>query len=114
MSARIGASISRAVDRRAGRRGHRRDGADVVEVAVGDEDRLDLAARRLDRGEDPLGLLAGVDDQQPVGALAAEQEAVLGDRADGEHLDLERHRRSAPPRARIRARSRRRHIIMSM
>ena len=34
----------------------------------------------LDRGEDPLGLLAGVDDQDPVGALAAEQEAVLGDR----------------------------------
>ena len=59
----------RAVDRRPGRRRHRRDGADVVEVAVGEEDRLDLGAGRLDRGEDPLGLLAGVDDQQLVGAL---------------------------------------------
>ena len=54
-----------AVDRRAGRRGHRRDGADVVEVAVGEQDRLDLGADLLDRGEDPLGLLARVDDQRP-------------------------------------------------
>ena len=91
MSARIGTSICRAVDRRAGRGGHRRDGADVVEVAVGEEDRLDLRPARLDRGEDPLGLLAGVDDEHPVGALAAQQEAVLGERADREHLDVEAH-----------------------
>ena len=80
----------RAVDRRAGRLRHRGDGADVVEVAVGEEDRLDAHPHLLDRGEDALGLLARVDDQRPVGALAAKQEAVLGDRADGEHLDVER------------------------
>ena len=81
----------RAVDGGAGRLGDRRDGADVVEVAVGEEDRLDRHAHLLDRGQDPLGLLAGVDDQRPVGAVAAQQEAVLGDRADREHLDIEAH-----------------------
>ena len=91
MSASSGTSSSRAVDRRAGRRGDRRDGADVVEVAVGEQDRLDLAPISLDRGEDPLRLLTGVDDQDAVGALATQQEAVLGDRADGEHLDVEGH-----------------------
>ena len=93
MSARIGTSICRAVDRRPGRRRHRRDGADVVEVAVGEQDRLDLA-HLPGGGEDPLRLLAGVDDEDAVGALAAQQEAVLGDRADREHLDVEAHRRA--------------------
>ena len=50
-----------------------------------------VAPARLDRGEDPLRLLAGVDDQAAVGALAAQQEAVLGERADREHLDVEAH-----------------------
>ena len=86
----------------------------MVEVAVGDEDRLDLRPARLHRRQDPLGLLAGVDDQQLVGALAPEQEAVLGDGADREHLDVEGHGTLYSPRARIRARSRRRHIAMSM
>ena len=111
MSASTGTSISRAVDGRPGRLRHRRDGADVVEVAVGDQDRLDLGAGLLDLGEDPLRLLARVDDQRLVGALAADDEAVLGDRADGELANLEAHE---PSPARIRARSRRRHIIMSM
>ena len=54
----------RAVDGRAGRAGDRRDRADVVEVAVGDQDRLDLDAERLDRVEQPLGLIARVDDHR--------------------------------------------------
>jgi hypothetical protein len=92
----------------------------VVEVAVGDEDRLDLRPGRLDRRQDPLLLLTGVDDQQPVGVLAPEQEAVLGDGTNREHLDVERHgqmvagRAVYSLRARIRARSRRRHKVMSM
>ena len=44
----------------------------------------------LDRAEDPLGLLAGIDDQPAVGAVAAEDEAVLGHLADGEHADVHR------------------------
>ena len=46
----------------------------------------------LDRGENPLGLLAGVDDQAAVGAVAAEDEAVLGHLADGEHADVHTRR----------------------
>ena len=42
----------------------------------------------LDRAEDALGLVAGIDDQPAVGALAAEDEAVLGHRADGEAADV--------------------------
>ena len=101
----------RAVDRGPGGSRHRRHRADVVEVAMGDEDRLDRRPRRLDRRQDPLRLLTGIDDQQPIRVPAPEQEAVLGDGADRKHLGVERH---YSPRARIRARSRRRHIAMSM
>ena len=52
----------RAIDGRAGRPREGRDSADVVEVAVGDEDRLDLHAELLDRAQQPVGLFAGVDD----------------------------------------------------
>jgi len=45
-----------------------------------------------DRGEDPLRLIAGVDDDQLVATLAPDQEGVLGDLADRQHLDVERHR----------------------
>jgi hypothetical protein len=83
----------------------------VVEVAVRDQDRLDLDAHRLDRGEDAVGLVAGIDDQAAAGAFAAHDEAVLRDLPDREHLHVEAHRYS---RARMRARSRRRHIAMSM
>ena len=51
----------RAVDGRAGGARERRDGADVVEVAVRDQDRLDLDAERLDRLDQTLGLIAGID-----------------------------------------------------
>ena len=53
------------------------------------------------------GLVAGVDDQGPVGVVAAQQVAVLGHRADGEHADV--HQRSF-----IFARWRRRHMKRSM
>ena len=44
------------------------------------------------------GLVAGIDDQRAVGAVLAEQEAVLGDLADREHADV--HRLSPPAPAR--------------
>ena len=81
-----------AVDGRAGGPGDRRDGADVVEVGVGDEDRVDPDPELVDHVQDPLGLLARVDDQAAVGAVAAEDEAVLGHLADGEHAHVHRRR----------------------
>ena len=85
-----------AVDGGAGRLGDRGHGADVIEVAVGEQDRLELDSQLLDRRQQPRRLLAGIDDQALVGALAAEDVAVLGDRADGEAADLHRLSRSAP------------------
>ncbi len=58
----------RAVHGRAGGARDRRDGADVVEVAVREQDRLDLHAERVDRGEQALGLIARVDDHRARGA----------------------------------------------
>ena len=77
-----------AVDRRPGRLGHRGDGADVVEVAVGQQDRLELDPELVDRRKQARRLLAGIDDQALVGAVAAEDVAVLGDLADGQPADL--------------------------
>ena len=54
----------RAVDRRAGGLRDGRDGADVVEVRVREQDRLERHAERVDRAEQLVGLLAGVDDQR--------------------------------------------------
>ena len=46
-------------------RATRRHRADVVEVRVGEEDRLDLLdPERVDRLEQPLGLVAGIDDER--------------------------------------------------
>jgi len=53
-----------AVDRRPGLARQRGDGADVVEVRVGEEDRLDLSPHLRHLGEDSLGLVAGIDDDQ--------------------------------------------------
>jgi cyclopropane fatty-acyl-phospholipid synthase-like methyltransferase len=52
---------------------------------------IDIDSSRLVRGaEDVVRLVARIDDQRVVGALLAEQEAVLGDLADGEHADVHR------------------------
>ena len=82
----------RAVDGGAGRLRDRGDGADVVEVGVGEQDRVDPDPELVDGAEDPLRLLAGVDDQPAVGAVAADDVAVLGHLADGEAADVHRPR----------------------
>ena len=64
--------------------GERRDGADVVEVRVREEDRLDAVAVLVDGGDQALRLVAGVDHDRLRRAVAGGEEAVLGDRADGE------------------------------
>ena len=54
-----------------GRAGGARDGrdrADVIEVTVGDQDRLDLDPERVGGREQPLGLIAGVDDHRALGS----------------------------------------------
>ena len=69
----------------------------MVEVRVRDEDRLDLRdAQVIDRSEQLLGLVTGVDDHRSIVTLLAHQEAVLLDGADGEHPDVD-HRAAPPP-----------------
>ena len=64
------------------------DSADVVEVRVRDEDAVERDAERVDRAEQLLGLVAGIDDQGAVAAVAPEDERVLGHRADREHAHV--------------------------
>ena len=86
-----------AVDRRAGRAGHRSHRPDVIEVGVGDQDRLDgLDPERVDGLDQPLGLVAWVDDQRAIGALLAHDEAVLLHRPDGEHPHVDHLVRRSP------------------
>ena len=80
----------RAVDRRTCRLRHRRDRADVVEVRVREEDRVELGdAEGVDRRQQLVGLLAGVDDHGVLRALLAHYEAVLLHRPDGEHAHVD-------------------------
>jgi hypothetical protein len=63
--------------------GQRGDRTDVVEVRVGDEDRLDVEVELVDWAGEPVGLVAGIDQQalRPR-AVAAHEERVLLHRAD--------------------------------
>jgi hypothetical protein len=56
------------IDGRPGGVGDLDEGAVVVPVAVRGEDRLD--GRVPDLGEDPLGVVGGVDEQRAVGATS--------------------------------------------
>ena len=67
----------RAVHGRARRLRERRDRADVVDVRVGDEDRLDGRAELLDRVEQLLAVVAGVDHDRAVGAVARAARSVF-------------------------------------
>ena len=49
---------------------------------------LQLDAQLLDRSQELGRLVAGIDDQRLVGAVAAEQEAVLHHGPDGEHANV--------------------------
>ena len=82
----------RAVDRRARGAGDGRDGADVVEVRVREQNRVDPHPELVDEAQDPVGLLAGIDDQGVLRAVAADEVAVLGHRADREAADVHRGR----------------------
>jgi len=43
----------------------------VVEVRVGDEDRVDAQVELVDGMDQAVGLVAGIDDDRAVGALGA-------------------------------------------
>ena len=83
----------RAPDRRLGGAGERRHRADVVEVAMRDEDRFDLEPEVVDRIEDAIGVVAGIDHDRPLGAVGPGDVAVLADRADRKGADV--HQRLA-------------------
>jgi hypothetical protein len=97
MSASTGTSSFGAVDGRAGGAGQRRDRPDVIEVAVREQDRLDRDAELRDGGLEAVGLVARVDHQRAIGAVAAGDPAVLGDGPDGEAAGV--HQRLASPAA---------------
>ena len=67
------------------------------------QDRLDLDAELLDRLKQPLGLIAGIDEQRPLGAGAsvADDVGVLLNGTDREGADIQAvvHRAAAlgPP-----------------
>ncbi len=105
-----------AVDRSPGRAGERRDGADVVEVTVRDQDRLDLDAELVDRAPQAIGLLAGIDQQRLGGPRRSHDVGVLLNRTDGEGADVERgaHGAAALSRSLALARMRRLYIHMSV
>ena len=69
----------------AGGGGHGSDRTDVVDVGVGEQDRVERHAQPLDRAQQLLRLVARIDDHRAVGAVAADQEAVLLDQPDREH-----------------------------
>src|ERR1700730_10085119 len=80
----------RAVDRGARRPRQRRDRADVIEVAVGHEDRLDLDTELLRRLQQPLGLFARVDHHGLPGLRSGSHDvSVLLHRADCEGADVQ-------------------------
>ena len=81
---------ARAVDRHPAGARDGRDGADVVDVGVREQDRLGLDAELAHRGLQALGLVAGVDEQRLLGAVGANQVAVLLEGADREHAHVHR------------------------
>jgi hypothetical protein len=80
----------RAVHGGAGGAGHGCDGADVVEVRVSEQDRLDGAdAQRLERSDEAVGLIAGIDHHRPVGVGEPHDVGVLLHRPDSEHAGVD-------------------------
>ena len=79
----------------------RRNRPDVVEVAVGYQDRLDLDPQRIDRLQQARGLVSGVDDHRARDVAAgADDVRVLLHRADGERPHVQpAHRDAALPPA---------------
>ena len=61
--------------------------ADVVDVAVGDDDLLQREVVGLEEGKDLRDIVAGIDDHGFAGGVVTEDGAVALERADGEGLE---------------------------
>jgi hypothetical protein len=70
--------------------------AGVVDVRVGQQDLLDLCTLLLGGCEDQVQIATRVDDGALVGGVAAQQDAVLLERGDGDdgRVELQRWRRA--------------------
>src|SRR4029077_7422612 len=66
------------------------DGADVIDVGVGDPDRIEGRARALYRIDESLTLAPRIDYNRAVGAIIHDQIAILLERSDGDGLDVHR------------------------
>lgn len=60
----------------------------MVEVAVGEQDRLERDPELIERGQQPRSLLTRIDDQAAIGTFATEDVAVLGHRSHGVGVDV--------------------------
>ena len=67
----------------------RADAGDVIDVGMGQQDRLHLDVEIANRAHQLVHLVAGVDDDRLPRALAPDDEAVLVERGDG--ADFEKH-----------------------
>ena len=67
-------------DRHAERLLRGRDAGDVIEMGVGQQDVADREPVLLDRRQELVDLVAGVDDDALAGVLAADDESVLEER----------------------------------
>ena len=74
-------------DGRAGEALELEGAADVVDVAVGDENLLELEAKLVEAAMDAADLFAGIDDDGLAGLLVTENGAVALQRADGEGFE---------------------------
>ena len=59
----------------------------MIDVRVGQQDRLDLDVEIADRAQQLVDLVAGVDDDRLARPLAPDDEAVLVERRDGPHFE---------------------------
>jgi len=56
--------------------------ADMIDVAMGDQNFFDIDLHLIRRVENPVEIAARVHDRRPTGFLAAQQRAVLGERSN--------------------------------
>ena len=82
--------LVRPLNRHAQRFRQLRRSADMVDMAVGDQDAFDLDVLRLQRVENGIDIAARIDDDAGLGLVIPKKRAVLGEGRDGNdrHLEL--------------------------
>ena len=79
----------RPLDRRAGLARQFGGGADVIDMAVREQDLFDRRAGFGERGLDARQVAAGVHDRRAIGFRADDDRAILFERGDGHDCELE-------------------------